>query len=79
MVSIRGSGRVVRVDGVLIESQKNTSEKLRLLLKWLSRRRLVRLISRLWAIELIHFILFFDSQVSSINIAGLIIFSIAVD
>ena len=42
--------------------------------------RLIRLIDRLWIVELIQIILGLDSHVSGINmIVGIIIFSIVVD
>ena len=67
--------------GVGRESEKNTSEKLRLLSpNWFIRRRLVRLISRLCAVELTQIMLFFDNQVRGMNITvGIIYFSIGVD
>lgn len=66
--------------GVGRESEKNTSEKLRLLSpNWFIRRRLVRLISRLCAVELTQIMLFFDNQVRGISIiVGMIYFSIEV-
>lgn len=46
--------------GVDRESEKNSSEKLRLLSpNWFMRRRLVKLIRRLCAVELTQIILFF--------------------
>lgn len=72
---------MVRISsGVDKESEKKINEKLRLLsLNWFMRRRLVRLISRLWSVGLIQIILFFDNQVRGISIAvGMIYFSIAV-
>lgn len=67
--------------GVDRESEKKTNEKLRLLsLNWFMRSRLERLMSRLWVVELIQIILFFDSQVRGISIiVGIIYFSIGVD
>ena len=66
--------------GVGRESEKNTSEKLRLLSpNWFIRRRLVRLISRLCAVELTQIMLFFDNQVRGISIiVGMIYFIIEV-
>lgn len=41
------------------------------------RSKLVRLISRLWAVELIQIMLFFDNQVRGISIiVGMMYFSI---
>ena len=64
--------------GVDRESEKNVSEKLRLLSpNWFIRSRLVRLISRLWAVELIQIMLFFDNQVRGMSIiVGIMYFSI---
>lgn len=66
--------------GVDRESEKKTNEKLRLLsLNWFMRSRLERLMSRLWVVELIQIILFFDNQVRGISIiVGTIYFSIGV-
>lgn len=66
--------------GVDRESEKNSSEKLRLLsLNWFMRRRLVKLIRRLCAVELTQIILFFDNQVRGISIiVGIMYFSIGV-
>lgn len=66
--------------GVDRESEKNSSEKLRLLSpKWFMRRRLVKLIRRLCAVELTQIILFFDNQVRGISIiVGIMYFSIGV-
>ena len=62
------------------ESEKNSSEKLRLLSpNWFMRRRLVKLIRRLCAVELTQIILFFDNQVRGISIiVGIMYFSIGV-
>ena len=66
--------------GVDRESEKNSSEKLRLLSpNWSMRRRLVKLIRRLCAVELTQIILFFDNQVRGISIiVGIMYFSIGV-
>ena len=66
--------------GVDRESEKNSSEKLRLLSpNWIMRRRLVKLIRRLCAVELTQIILFFDNQVRGISIiVGIMYFSIGV-
>lgn len=66
--------------GVDRESEKKTSEKLRLLsLNWFMRSRLERLINRLWVVELIQIMLFFDNQVRGISIiVGIIYFNIGV-
>lgn len=66
--------------GVDRESEKNISEKLRLLSpNWFMRRRLVKLIRRLCAVELTQIILFFDNQVRGISIiVGIMYFSIGV-
>ena len=63
------------------ESEKNNSEKLRLLsLYWFIRRRLVKLIIRLWVVELIQIIVLFDNQVRGISIiVGITYFNIAVN
>ncbi|MCP6710909.1 hypothetical protein NL489_26525, partial [Klebsiella pneumoniae] len=56
-------------------SEKNTVEKLELvLLCWLSVRRVIRLIMKLWEVVLIQIILFFENQVrGSIMIEGITI------
>ena len=66
--------------GVDRESEKNSGEKLRLLSpNWFMRRRLVKLIRRLCAVELTQIILFFDNQVRGISIiVGIMYFSIGV-
>ena len=66
--------------GVDRESEKNSSEKLRLLSpNWFMRRRPVKLIRRLCAVELTQIILFFDNQVRGISIiVGIMYFSIGV-
>ena len=66
--------------GVDRESEKNSSEKLRLLSpNWFMRRRLVKLIRRLCGVELTQIILFFDNQVRGISIiVGIMYFSIGV-
>lgn len=66
--------------GVDRESEKNSSEKLRLLSpNWFMRRRLVNLIRRLCVVELTQIILFFDNQVRGISIiVGIMYFSIGV-
>lgn len=66
--------------GVDRESEKNSSEKLRLLSpNWFMRSRLVKLIRRLCAVELTQIILFFDNQVRGISIiVGIMYFSIGV-
>ena len=65
--------------GVDRESEKNSSEKLRLSPNWFMRRRLVKLIRRLCAVELTQIILFFDNQVRGISIiVGIMYFSIGV-
>ena len=63
------------------ESEKNNSEKLRLLsLYWFIRRRLVKLIIRLWVVELIQIIVLFDNQVRGISIiVGITYFNIGVN
>ena len=63
------------------ESEKNNSEKLRLLsLYWFIRRRLVKLIIRLWVVELIQIIVLFDNQVRGISIiVGITYFNIEVN
>ncbi len=78
-ISIRGRSHMVKISsGVDRESEKNVSEKLRLLSpNWFIRSRLVRLISRLWAVELIQIMLFFDNQVRGMSIiVGIMYFSI---
>ena len=63
------------------ESEKNNNEKLRLLsLYWFIRRRLVKLIIRLWVVELIQIIVLFDNQVRGISIiVGITYFNIEVN
>lgn len=78
-ISIRGRSHIVRINNSADrESEKNINEKLRLLsLNWLRRSRLVRLISRLWVVELIQALLLFDDQVRGISmIVGMMSFSI---
>lgn len=80
-ISIRGRSHMVKISsGVDRESEKNSSEKLRLLSpNWFMRRRLVKLIRRLCAVELTQIILFFDNQVRGISIiVGIMYFSIGV-
>lgn len=64
--------------GVDRESEKNSKDIFKLLSQgWFIKGKHVRLIIRLYAVELIHTILPFDSHVSGINITvGIIIFSI---
>lgn len=73
---------MVRISsGVDRESEKKVNEKLRLLSpNWFIRSRLVRLINKLWSVELIQIMLFFDSQVRGMSIiVGIIYFSIVVN
>lgn len=73
---------MVRISsGVDKESEKKVNEKLRLLSpNWFIRSRLVRLISKLWSVELIQIMLFFDSQVRGISIiVEIMYFSIVAD
>ena len=80
-INIKRRSHIVRINsGVDKESEKKTSENLRLLsLNWFMRSRLVRLISRLYIVELIQIMLFFDNQVRGISITvGIIYFSIGV-
>ena len=77
--SMSGRSRVVKANsGADGESEKKTSEELRLLsLTWLRRSRLIQLISKLWAEGLIQIILFFDNPVSGINIiVGIMTFDV---
>ena len=59
-------------------SEKNTVEKLELVsLFWLSVKRAIRLIMKLWEVVLIQIILFFENQIrGSIMIEGITIFNI---
>lgn len=79
-MSIRGSSHVVSVRrGADSESEKHIGDIIKLLsLNWFSMRRLVRLISRLYAVGLIQIMVCFDSQTNGISIiVGIIIFNIA--
>lgn len=62
-------------------SEKNIGDMFRLLSpNWFSMRRLVRLMRRLYTVELIQIMDCFDSQTRGMSIAvGIIIFSIAGD
>ena len=50
------------------ESEKNNNEKLRLLSLNRFIRRLLKLIIRLWVVELIQIIVLFDNQVRGMSI-----------
>ena len=76
---INGSSQAVRIRrGAERESEENSSEKLRLFsFDWFRVSRHSMLISRLWTVELIQIILFFENHVIGISIiVGIMIFSI---
>ena len=62
------------------ESEKNNNEKLRLLSLNRFIRRLLKLIIRLWVVELIQIIVLFDNQVRGMSIiVGITYFNIEVN
>jgi len=76
---ISGSNQAVKIRrGAERASEENNNEKLRLFsFDWFRVNRHSILISRLWAVELIQIILFFENHVMGISmIVGIIIFSI---
>lgn len=77
---MRGSSHIVSISsGADRASEKNSRDMFRLLSpNWFSVRRLVRLISRLYTVGLIHTRVRFDSQTRGISITvGIMVFSIA--